>query len=304
MLSFLAPWVPGWDKLKFLLMPVDVSVAAGVSSRLAISSAKMLSVFSIQKATSSFTCTQGSLALSLGADSMPRQFLPSLVSLFLCTEGGNCGAAPHRPRLRRGHQHLWAAKLAGAGEVQPAAEGSITFSFLAWSSNCSSWGGLSRFGPMQMARLLQVILLVATSWLMCLSSVSSCLRRSRSAAGNFLTTLREQEGSIHQQAHVAHVHPEIAPGQPVAVMQLCRSSQPAGRARELPAGRMHGIVPQLLIYPNPLQGKGLCALSQPARVRCEKTQPLQEGVSFQVRARLPAVPAAELDAAVHAHPFS
>ena len=110
------------------------------------------------------------------------------------------------------HRHLWAAKLAwaGLGWPRPAAEASVTFSVLAStasSSSCSSLDGLSRLGPRQEARLLQVILLVDLCWTTCRSSASSCLRRSRFAVGNFLATLRGQEGSVHQ-ADVAHRRPQ------------------------------------------------------------------------------------------------
>ncbi|KAF4803883.1 hypothetical protein TURU_012489 [Turdus rufiventris] len=58
--------------------------------------------------------------------------------------------------------------------------------------------GLSRIGPIQMAELLEVSLLVATLWPLCWTRVSSPLKRRRLATSNSSATLTEQECRVNK----------------------------------------------------------------------------------------------------------
>ena len=81
---------------------------------------------------------------------------------------------------------------------------------MASNESRSSLPALSRFGPTQMARLLQLILLVDALWPICWRRDSSRSRRRRLAAGNLLATLREQERNA-DKADVAHSRPRSLP---------------------------------------------------------------------------------------------
>ena len=183
---------------------------------------------------------------------------------------------------------------------------------MAGSGSRSSLGGLRRLGPRQMARLLEVILLVEALRPICWSSESSCLRRRRLAAGNFWATLREQEHRKVNKADVAHSHPRSLPKAGGSQRVCCAALQVLSGSGQRPcaSGRKHGVASRLLISPQPTQGKALCPcpfpqhLSPPHQQRAaRKTQLFRETVPFQ-GSRKPLERLLNRQAAGHTYAFS
>ena len=115
---------------------------------------------------------------------------------------------------------------------------------------------LSRFGPTQMARLLQLILLVDALWPICWRRDSSRSRRRRLAAGNLLATLREQERNA-DKADVAHSRPRSLPKAGGSQRLCCAAFQVLSASGQCScaSGRKHAVASHLLISPKPTQGK-------------------------------------------------
>lgn len=114
----------------------------------------------------------------------------------------------------------------------------------------------SGFGPTQMARLLQLILLVHTLWPICWRRDSSPLRRRSFAAGNLLGILREQEHKV-KKADVAAAVPKACTRQVGAsgcVVQVCRCCQPAVSSPALQEGSM-ALLPSSWFHPSPGKGR-------------------------------------------------
>lgn len=114
-----------------------------------------------------------SLAFNPGGLRSCQAALAITAEQCLCTEGSGCVAAiagslgwreeGGRYGTNTSAQpswHRYGTDTSCPAKLQPAAEGSITVSFLdsmASKSSCSSCTGLRRFGPRQTARLLQVM---------------------------------------------------------------------------------------------------------------------------------------------------
>jgi len=121
---------------------------------------------------------------------------------------------------------------------------------MASSGSSSSLGGLSRFGPTQMARLLTLILLLAACWPMCRRRDSSRLRSTRFAADNLPATLREQEHH-DDKAAVAHSPPPSLPKAAGSQRLCCAALQglSASTQGSCTSARKRGVASQLLMSP-------------------------------------------------------
>lgn len=161
-------------------------------------------------------------------------------------------------------------------------------SSVASSGSRSSLAGLSRFGPTQMARLLQLILLVDALWPICWRRDSSRCRRRRFAAGNLPATLREQEHNV-KKADVAHGRPQSLCKAGGSQGLCCAAFQvlPASGQCSWASGRKHGVASQLLTSLIPTQGKAPCPCplprspAPPDTAGCQKTQLSKELVPLQ-----------------------
>lgn len=125
-----------------------------------------------------------------------------------CTEDCGCGAAflavspPAFVREKRLPGH---ANSGGTGRLQLVGSATPSPSPPSWLSirGLILLAGLSRFGPIEMAGLLEVSLLVAACWPVCWTRAGIQLRRKRLATSNSSATQREQEHRVNK-TEVAH----------------------------------------------------------------------------------------------------
>lgn len=106
---------------------------------------------------------------------------------------------------RRGCQGLLSTHSGGTGRLHLAGPDTPSPSTPSWLSTGGLilLSGLRRIGPIQMAGLLEVSLLVAALWPLCWTRVSSHLKRRRLATSNSSATQTEQERRVNK-AEVAY----------------------------------------------------------------------------------------------------